>query len=694
MPWNSLLLLAIVCLGLSSHAFVPPRPPPRPPPRGPCHQSVHHHDNPDEDSTHNHLVVVAAASWNTTSTNRGGGGDILLATENVVKGTQATLSSTANYWAQTFQSLSANISQPFKAAATKVKSIFQSKEKKREQELLYQLQTMPVQRVTVEGSTVLPNDVLQLAAKRSGVLGSPLRMDKVQDLAQSLKRWYTRKGYVLHSVTGATLRPETATAEITVQEPTISPAPVGITFCKEMVVDNETGELISFRDYKDRHVQRRTFGYNRISKAGLNTTYVPTSGRTNPKRIASALDLKPGRPFRWDGGRWRNIVSSGIFAQILRASPQPMGDGTVQLQIVATEAPPRHLEYGVGRSLYTGSWEGELDFEHTNLLGGGETLGLTVKRGAKDSMPSIRVSFSDGKFGMAGGYDVQAFSDFLGASTVSDSPNKTQGESQPPEDFDTDPLRNRRGLLFRVRNPVTQKLMHNSVATVSAERTLTKNGLHESIGSANLAFGPFVRQLPFDARSNVDASCTIGTRVADVESKDIVDGEGRETEKKDSSLLAGKTLLPYTSVTATTKQIFPLMTMGGEGRRPVVLVLRHSITASTKNLPRHEATAQGTTSSIRGSEPNGRVSSCLRGTTELRVPVSIPLKQLGQDGNIVFFSDWVLAAKDTASPLFRKSSVGFGLRKTIQGIPLQVDLTYSKEVKLKTSFGLGRDFDV
>jgi hypothetical protein len=32
------------------------------------------------------------------------------------------------------------------------------------------------------------------------------------------------------------------------------------------------------------------------------------------------------------------------------------------------------LEYGLGKSLYTGSCEGELDFEHQNLFGGGETV--------------------------------------------------------------------------------------------------------------------------------------------------------------------------------------------------------------------------------------------------------------------------------------------------------------------------------
>jgi hypothetical protein len=61
---------------------------------------------------------------------------------------------------------------------------------------------------------------------------------------------------------------------------------------------------------------------------------------------------------------------------------------------------------------------------------------------------------------------------------------------------------------------------------------------------------------------------------------------------------------------------------------------------------------------------------------------------------VVLFGDWLVAAQDVSSPLFRKTSVGIGLRKSIQGIPLSLDLTYSNELKIKTTFGLGRDFDV
>ena len=63
---------------------------------------------------------------------------------------------------------------------------------------------------------------------------------------------------------------------------------------------------------------------------------------------------------------------------------------------------------GVGKSTYTGVWEGEVDFEHQNLFGGGETLGMVVRRGTKDEAPSVRIKYNDDHFGLEGGYDLRA----------------------------------------------------------------------------------------------------------------------------------------------------------------------------------------------------------------------------------------------------------------------------------------------
>ena len=43
---------------------------------------------------------------------------------------------------------------------------------------------------------------------------------------------------------------------------------------------------------------------------------------------------------------------------------------------------------------------------------------------------------------------------------------------------------------------------------------------------------------------------------------------------------------------------------------------------------------------------------------------------------------------------FRKSSVGVGVRKSIQGIPVKYDVCFTRDGKIGAFFGLGSDFDV
>ena len=537
-------------------------------------------------------------------------------------------------------------------------------------------------RVTVPETTVLPPEVVLSAAQRSGVIGQPLRTDRVQDLAQRLHQWYSRQGYILHKVTGATLQADTATAEVTVQEPTVSHVPVGITFCKEMVVDPYDGTLLTPRQYRDKHETRQSFGFDKMD---VNRTLVPTEpGKTKPRRIAQVLGLQPGEPFRWQPDRWARVSSSGLFRQIVRATPETMRDGSVQLHIVATEAPARHLEYGLGKSLYTGSWEGELEFEHGNVLGGGETFGVSVRRGTRDAQPSVKVSFRDEKFGLEKGYQVDVFSDYIGDKSEGSDGEDT--DSTKPPVYDRDALLGRRGASFRLRNPISPAVIRNSVVTASVERTSTESGLHENIGSTSLGLGPFVRILPYDARSSVDAQLTLGSRLADVVAP-------LEDDSLDSAPAGVSRFRPYTAITATTRQMFPLLSRPGARNRPLILALRHSATSSTPNLPRHEAKALGTNNNIRGATPNGRVYSAVRGSTELRLPVDIPLVKTRQDASIVLFGDWLVASADHMSSFYKKTSVGVGLRKSLQGIPLQCDFSYS-EGKIKTAFGLGSDFTV
>lgn len=579
------------------------------------------------------------------------------------KGPKGSLMASKNYWSKTWKSATSTLKKPFKAL--RKPDFLKSKVQKQQEELTLKMRTTPIRSVVAPNSTLVPQDVLQIAAKRSGLLGNPLRPQAVQDLANSIKQWYTRKGYLLSSVTGATLQLDTQTAELTVEEPLAAAEPIKLWYYKEMVIDPEDNSTVTFRQYKSKHVRRKTLGYDRISKADLNTTFVPSTegGRTSPRRIAQALQLQPNQPFRWIAPRWDAVRRSRIFRRVFMVSPARMPDGTVQVHVGVEESPWRHLEYGLSKSLYTGSWEGAVEFDHANLLGGGESLGVTVRRGTHDAEPSVRLRFSDDKFGLEGGYDVEVFTDYLGESM------DNKGDDETADEYDADDLLDRKGASFEVRNPIDPNRIRHSSLRACIERTFTKGGRHESIGSACLRMGPFRRDLPLDARSNVVGSVTTGARVS-------------ETSWK---------VLPYTSVTATTRHIFPLSSISD---KPWRLALQHTLSTATRSLPRHEANSMGIAANVRGYTPKAEaVSSSIVGTTELRIPIKIP-KINDADATLILFGDWCLAQRSSRNGTVRKSSVGVGLRKSLQGIPLKLDMSYRGDGKIRSAVGLGADFDV
>jgi outer membrane protein assembly factor BamA len=611
---------------------------------------------------------------------RGGAASRKTSNNNIIRGAQVTLAKMTNFWKSTFTSLQ-----------NKVASLIKSKEQKKEEDLLDQLQSMPVKAVSVPQNSVLPPDIVRVAVKRSGLIGNPLRTDRVQEIARNLKRWYMKQGYILHTVTGATLKPESATALITVEEPNVSKLPVQITVCKEMVVDEEDGQILTFRAYKQKQAEKKVFRHDRIELKDLNTTFVPANGRTDPQKIANALKLKPGRPFCWHGQRWQQITGSGIFSKILKASPIRTSDGGVCLQVYATEPAPRHLEYGLGKSLYTGTWEGEIDFEHQNLFGGGESVGLVVRRGTKDAAPSIRIQYKDDHFGMEGGHEFEVFTDYIGNDqhdTKKDDDKEQVETSAKSKDYDNDSLFNRRGATVRLQNPISPTYIRNTVASISAERTSTRTGLHESLGSTSLTLGPFRQRLPMDARSSLTTTLTGGTRVAEAFSE----ASAQDSSTSSFSWASGLDLLPYSQISATARQVLPLASISGEMHKPLTLALQHIVSTSTSNLPRHERKAMGISTQIRGAKPDGSATSSIKGTAELRVPFDLG-KRFGGDGSVILFGDWFYVQKEHSSPFYAKSSIGVGLRKNVQGLPLKYDASYTSEGNVKQFFGLGLDFD-
>jgi hypothetical protein len=594
----------------------------------------------------------------------------------VLQGSKSTIALTLDYWSNAFKNITSSLTQPFRNLYIRKPAFLQSKASRRQNELLQQLQTTPIERVAiVPNSTVVPNEVLQIAAKRAGLLGKPLQTQSVQDVARSLKQWYDRKGYVLHSMTGATLQVDTRTAELSVQEPVSASQPVSIVYCKEMVIDPDDGSLLTFRQYRDKVAPKeKPAKRTKFDRSALNTTFIPTDiGRTNPNRIAAALGMNAGEPFCWHPGRWKAVAQSGLFKNTLRASPERLSDGTVQLQLIVQEAPARNLEYGLSKSLYTDSWEGEIDFQHRNLLGGGESLGVLVRRGTQDAEPSVRIRFRDDKFGVvSGGYDFEVFSDYIGEHLDNEGSGNEVDVPASNDAYEHDELLDRKGISMSIRSPFSTLPVSNS-GSATLERTSTKGGRHESVGSATLNLGPVARDLPLDARTNIFGKVTTGTRV------------GESTSSPSSNW----SLLPFASLTCTTRQIFPLsMTPAG----PLLLALQHSGTASSRHLPRHEANANGVACKIRGYQGGSnseRVASSLVGTTELRIPIQLPRLD---DASVVLFGDWCLSSAGVNQKFKRRSSVGVSFRKRFQGLPIKYDVSYTQDRKIGAFFGLGADF--
>jgi outer membrane protein assembly factor BamA len=171
-----------------------------------------------------------------------------------------------------------------------------------------------------------------------------------------LKSFYDQNGYVLCEVSSASIDPS-GLVSLSVIEPRCAGEPVGMQFLKEMVVNPEDGRTVTFKKFNEMQERRKVV--KKLKREDLNTTFVPTKGRTRGDVIARTLRMEPGEVFKWDNERWQNVANSGLF-ELVRTKPTKDKNGNVQLMVQATEKPTRNLEYGVTKSLYTGEWEGEV----------------------------------------------------------------------------------------------------------------------------------------------------------------------------------------------------------------------------------------------------------------------------------------------------------------------------------------------
>ena len=203
--------------------------------------------------------------------------------------------------------------------------------------------------------------------------------------------------------------------------------------------------------------------------------------------------------------------------------------------------------------------------------------------------------------------------------------------------------------------------------------------------------------------------------------------------------------LPYATGTISSQQIMPLSNEG-ESLPSMDLEIRHVASASSRHLPRHEAVILGLSSRIRGYKYNYQqspmkhqqqetnddeeksllrslknlvrgkgieqfrppiaLSKAISGTIEVRIPFErlVSSSIIGR-GNVVLFGDWCFSQAQPLPSLvlqspgdggfsaesFRHSSLGIGLRKVVQGIPLKVDACLTEHGTKGLSFGIGHN---
>ena len=548
--------------------------------------------------------------------------------------------------------------------------------------------TVIVKSVSAPNSTVLPTAALADAGRQSGLVGGKFVPETVQHCAAQVDQWYRRAGYLANSVTGATLDADAGVAKLEVDEATVSSHPVDIVCVKEVAIDDRTGETMSPSAMRRKLMLEG--GADSDGSVSFNTTIVETKGKTKPAAIAAAMNLRPGEPFKFDPPRWSNRIESassggGIFSRVWNLAPVRAPDGSVQLRVVATEAPARNLEYGVTKSLYNDIWEGEVGFSHGNLFGSGERLDLMARRGTREPHPSFNAKFTGNALTPESAYDLEAFSEYIGVT------GHEGGASS------------RRGLTVRFPRLLSRRIRGSASMEKTAARTAA--GEHDHLIHSSFDIGPYYQKLPSNGRSSVQATANIGGKLdLSKMQKGIAD--------------TPRALTPYSSYAATTRQIIPLgSSPTAANKSPITLALQHRGTASTSELPQHEALAIGFAARVRGYSPrmNGPLSSSVVGTAEIRIPVTLPANSLVNDGSVVIFSDWMAASRWTirdiknkvksktarssaSAPLLskpmRKASAGIGLRSVLQGIPVKVDFTITDDGKIGANMALGMDFNV
>ena len=354
---------------------------------------------------------------------------------------------------------------------------------------------------------------------------------------------------------------------------------------------------------------------------------------------------------------------------------------------------------------------------------------------------SWKMSITDDYLGGSdAGYDFEIFRDYVGAGgyeAVGEQKTDNFDELESKQRTSEEPCPPLTGAMLKVRlrRPFHPFLLPKAISTrFECVDRFTKNDVAQCMASVSADYGPHHKIIELSTRpirSSFSATSTIGRKW----NAGTILEKGSEYAKSHS----------YATGTITTFQSMPLNRERSTIPSPE-LVLRHVVSASTTHLPRHEAIILGLASRIRGytysfqlpsmihPQQKARVrgeksilrsfksylkgdgnmqylppialSKAISGTLEVRIPFEriMPGPVFGA-GTVVMFGDWCVVQaqrppsstsimKETGGGFeqpFRQSSIGVGLRKTLQGIPLKVDACVTEHGTKGLFFGIGNN---
>jgi outer membrane protein insertion porin family len=238
----------------------------------------------------------------------------------------------------------------------------------------------PLQRVQVEGATVLPPAVVDQAFQN--LYGRVLNLNELQEGIKQITKWYQDNGYVLAQV---------------IEAPRVSPDGVVTLEVAEGQIENiqvrfvdKDGNICS-RDEQGRFVLRNPQGEPVLDKNGNPAR---CRIRTRDFIVTREFELKPGGVFnRTTAERdLQRVFGLGIFEDV-KLSLNP-GQDPRQVVVVAnvTERNTGNISAGAGISSASGLF-GTVSYQQTNLGGNNQRLGAEVQLGQREFL--FDVGFTD-----------------------------------------------------------------------------------------------------------------------------------------------------------------------------------------------------------------------------------------------------------------------------------------------------------